>query len=119
MLCTLQVPSTAFDPYLGGKDFDQRLVEYFCAEFKSRYKMDVKSKARALLRLTQECQKLKKPLSSNSHRVMWENEQVRDCVVSLRAQNCYAFGVHSISVPFSLLSKIRDVFFFSLLLVDN
>ncbi len=45
--------STAFDPYLGGTDFDQRLVEYFCAEFKSRYKMDVKSKARAMLRLTQ------------------------------------------------------------------
>ncbi|CAM4554604.1 unnamed protein product [Leuciscus chuanchicus] len=62
----LQVLSTAFDPYLGGKDFDQRLVEYFCAGFKSRYKMDVKSKAQALLRLTQKCQKLKKPMSSNS-----------------------------------------------------
>ncbi|XDV32099.1 hypothetical protein PO909_002988 [Leuciscus waleckii] len=62
----LKVLSTAFDPYLGGKDFDQRLVEYFCAGFKSRYKMDVKSKAQALLRLTQKCQKLKKPMSSNS-----------------------------------------------------
>lgn len=66
MLCTLQVLSTTFDPYLGGKDFDQRLVEYFCAEFKSKYKMDVKSKSRALLRLTQECEKLKKLMSSNS-----------------------------------------------------
>ncbi|XP_067306558.1 heat shock protein 105 kDa isoform X1 [Pseudorasbora parva] len=62
----LKVLSTAFDPYLGGKDFDQRLVEYFCAEFKSKYKMDVKSKDRALLRLTQECEKLKKLMSSNS-----------------------------------------------------
>uniref|UniRef100_A0A673J150 Heat shock 105/110 protein 1 n=1 Tax=Sinocyclocheilus rhinocerous TaxID=307959 RepID=A0A673J150_9TELE len=62
----LKVLSTAFDPYLGGKDFDQRLVEYFCAEFKSKYKMDVKSKARAMLRLTQECEKLKKLMSSNS-----------------------------------------------------
>ncbi|XP_051719032.1 heat shock protein 105 kDa isoform X2 [Ctenopharyngodon idella] len=62
----LKVLSTTFDPYLGGKDFDQRLVEYFCAEFKSKYKMDVKSKARALLRLTQECEKLKKLMSSNS-----------------------------------------------------
>ncbi|KAL1260968.1 hypothetical protein QQF64_008795 [Cirrhinus molitorella] len=62
----LKVLSTAFDPYLGGKDFDQRLVEYFCAEFKSKYKMDVKSKARAVLRLTQECEKLRKLMSSNS-----------------------------------------------------
>lgn len=66
MLCSLVVLSTAFDPYLGGKDFDQRLVEYFCAGFKSRYKMGVKSKAQALLRLTQKCQKLKKSMSSNS-----------------------------------------------------
>ncbi|XP_051521103.1 heat shock protein 105 kDa isoform X2 [Myxocyprinus asiaticus] len=62
----LKVLSTAFDPYLGGRDFDKRLVEYFCAEFKSKYKLDVKSKVRALLRLTQECEKLKKLMSSNS-----------------------------------------------------
>ncbi|KAI7801016.1 putative heat shock protein 105 kDa, partial [Triplophysa rosa] len=59
------VLSTAFDPYLGGNDFDQRLVEYFCAEFKAKYKLDVKSRVRAL-RLTQECEKLKKRMSSNS-----------------------------------------------------
>nr|XP_055052842.1 heat shock protein 105 kDa isoform X1 [Misgurnus anguillicaudatus] len=63
---TVKVLSTAFDPYLGGKDFDQRLVEYFCAEFKSKYKLDVKSRVRALLRLTQECEKLKKLMSSNA-----------------------------------------------------
>ncbi|XP_072547584.1 heat shock protein 105 kDa isoform X2 [Salminus brasiliensis] len=62
----LKVLSTAFDPYLGGRDFDQRLVEYFCAEFKSKYKLDVKSRVRALLRLQQECEKLKKLMSSNS-----------------------------------------------------
>nr|XP_005157776.1 heat shock protein 105 kDa isoform X2 [Danio rerio] len=62
----VKVLSTAFDPYLGGKDFDQRLVDHFCAEFKSKYMMDVKSKTRALLRLTQECEKLKKLMSSNS-----------------------------------------------------
>ncbi|XP_017564059.2 heat shock protein 105 kDa isoform X2 [Pygocentrus nattereri] len=62
----LKVLSTAFDPYLGGRDFDQRLVEHFCAEFKSKYKLDVKSRVRALLRLQQECEKLKKLMSSNS-----------------------------------------------------
>uniref|UniRef100_A0AAR2JG05 Uncharacterized protein n=1 Tax=Pygocentrus nattereri TaxID=42514 RepID=A0AAR2JG05_PYGNA len=64
--CVISVLSTAFDPYLGGRDFDQRLVEHFCAEFKSKYKLDVKSRVRALLRLQQECEKLKKLMSSNS-----------------------------------------------------
>ena len=62
----LQMLATAFDPYLGGRDFDQRLVEYFCADFKSRYGLDVKPRVRAFLRLQQECEKLKRLLSSNS-----------------------------------------------------
>lgn len=51
---------------MGGKDFEERLVEYFCAEFKAKDKLDVKYRVRALLQLTQECEKLKKPKSSNS-----------------------------------------------------
>uniref|UniRef100_A0A2K5P7F8 Heat shock protein 105 kDa n=1 Tax=Cercocebus atys TaxID=9531 RepID=A0A2K5P7F8_CERAT len=62
----LKVLGTAFDPFLGGKNFDEKLVEYFCAEFKTKYKLDAKSKIRALLRLYQECEKLKKLMSSNS-----------------------------------------------------
>ncbi|KAJ8280144.1 hypothetical protein GJAV_G00051020 [Gymnothorax javanicus] len=58
--------ATAFDPYLGGRDFDQRVVEYFCSDFKSRYGLDVKSRVRTLLRLQLECEKLKKLMSSNS-----------------------------------------------------
>lgn len=54
------------DPFLGGKNFDEKLVEHFCAEFKTKYKLDAKSKIRALLRLYQECEKLKKLMSSNS-----------------------------------------------------
>ncbi|XP_023606893.1 heat shock protein 105 kDa isoform X2 [Myotis lucifugus] len=62
----LKVLGTAFDPFLGGKNFDEKLVEHFCAEFKTKYKLDAKSKIRALLRLYQECEKLKKLMSSNS-----------------------------------------------------
>ncbi|XP_032352235.1 heat shock protein 105 kDa isoform X3 [Camelus ferus] len=62
----LKVLGTAFDPFLGGKNFDAKLVEHFCAEFKTKYKLDAKSKIRALLRLCQECEKLKKLMSSNS-----------------------------------------------------
>ncbi|MBN3297523.1 HS105 protein, partial [Amia calva] len=38
----LKVLATAFDPYLGGRNFDQRLVDFFSAEFKTKYRMDVK-----------------------------------------------------------------------------
>lgn len=42
------------------------LVEYFCEEFGKKYKLDIKSKIRALLRLYQECEKLKKLMSANA-----------------------------------------------------
>lgn len=62
----LQVLATAFDPYLGGRNFDEMLVEYFCEDFKNRFKLNVKDNPRALLRLYQECEKLKKLMSANS-----------------------------------------------------
>ncbi|XP_077197936.1 heat shock protein 105 kDa [Paroedura picta] len=62
----LKVLGTAFDPFLGGRNFDERIVDYFCAEIKAKYKLDPKSKIRAFLRLYQECEKLKKLMSSNS-----------------------------------------------------
>ncbi|KAM9741399.1 heat shock 70 kDa protein 4b [Menidia menidia] len=62
----LKVLATACDPQLGGKDFDEMLVKFFCEEFGKKYKLDVKSKPRALVRLYQECEKLKKLMSANS-----------------------------------------------------
>ncbi|XP_054648743.1 heat shock 70 kDa protein 4b [Dunckerocampus dactyliophorus] len=62
----LKVLATACDAELGGKDFDEVLVRYFCEEFAKKYKLDVKSKPRALVRLYQECEKLKKLMSANS-----------------------------------------------------
>lgn len=62
----LKILSTACDPELGGKDFDEVLVKHFCEEFSKKYKLDVKSKPRALVRLYQECEKLKKLMSANS-----------------------------------------------------
>uniref|UniRef100_A0A672RSD6 Heat shock 70 kDa protein 4-like n=1 Tax=Sinocyclocheilus grahami TaxID=75366 RepID=A0A672RSD6_SINGR len=62
----LKILATAFDPEMGGKDFDERLVRHFCEEFAVKYKLDVKSKPRALVRLYQECEKLKKLMSANS-----------------------------------------------------
>nr|UXB53299.1 heat shock protein family A member 4 [Larimichthys crocea] len=62
----LKILSTACDPELGGKDFDEVLVKHFCEEFGKKYKLDVKTKPRALVRLYQECEKLKKLMSANS-----------------------------------------------------
>ncbi|XP_026186501.1 heat shock 70 kDa protein 4b [Mastacembelus armatus] len=62
----LKVLATACDPELGGKDLDEALVKHFCEEFGKKYKLDVKSKPRALVRLYQECEKLKKLMSANS-----------------------------------------------------
>uniref|UniRef100_A0A8C7CSN7 Heat shock protein family A (Hsp70) member 4 like n=1 Tax=Oncorhynchus kisutch TaxID=8019 RepID=A0A8C7CSN7_ONCKI len=61
----LKVLATAFDPYLGGRNFDEVLVEHFCEEFKARYKLNVRENPRAILRLSQECEKLKKLMSAN------------------------------------------------------
>ncbi|XP_011609590.1 heat shock 70 kDa protein 4a [Takifugu rubripes] len=62
----LKILATAFDPELGGKDFDDILVKHFCEEFSKKYKLDARSKPRALVRLYQECEKLKKLMSANS-----------------------------------------------------
>uniref|UniRef100_A0A8C7SRG3 Heat shock protein 4a n=1 Tax=Oncorhynchus mykiss TaxID=8022 RepID=A0A8C7SRG3_ONCMY len=62
----LKMLASAFDAELGGKDFDEVLVNHFCEEFGKKYKLDVKTKPRALVRLYQECEKLKKLMSANS-----------------------------------------------------
>uniref|UniRef100_H2L7I3 Heat shock protein 4a n=1 Tax=Oryzias latipes TaxID=8090 RepID=H2L7I3_ORYLA len=62
----LKILATAFDSDLGGKDFDDILANHFCEEFAKKYKLDVRSKPRALVRLYQECEKLKKLMSANS-----------------------------------------------------
>ncbi|KAG8578791.1 hypothetical protein GDO81_010619 [Engystomops pustulosus] len=62
----LKVLATAFDPFVGGRKFDEVLVNYFCEEFGKKYKLDIKSKIRPVLRLAQECEKLKKLMSANA-----------------------------------------------------
>ncbi|XP_074011338.1 heat shock 70 kDa protein 4L isoform X2 [Numenius arquata] len=62
----LKVLATTFDPFVGGRNFDEALVDYFSEEFKTKYKLNVKENPRALLRLYQECEKLKKLMSANA-----------------------------------------------------
>jgi len=61
----LKVLATTFDPSLGGRDFDELLVDHMTEHFKTKYKVDAKSKPKAYIRLTQECEKMKKLMSAN------------------------------------------------------
>lgn len=60
----LKVVSTAYDRSLGGRNFDQILVDHFAQEFKQKYNIDVKSNRRALVRVEVSCEKLKKVLNT-------------------------------------------------------
>jgi molecular chaperone DnaK (HSP70) len=58
--------ASASDPNLGGRDIDLILAEQFSKEFLERYHIEPRSSPRAFLRLTTECEKLKKQMSANA-----------------------------------------------------
>ena len=60
----LKVLAHGYDADLGGRDFDNVLVEHFIKEFKDKYKIDVNTNARALVRLQVACEKMKKVLNT-------------------------------------------------------
>ena len=62
----MSVKAIAFERHLGGRDFDQALLNHFVDEFKTKYKMDVRSNKKALFRLRSACERVKKVLSANS-----------------------------------------------------
>ncbi|KAI8874004.1 heat shock protein 70 [Ramicandelaber brevisporus] len=62
----LQIKSTAYDRHLGGRYFDEVLVDHFAKQFGDKYKIDVKSNNKALFRLRAACERAKKVLSVNS-----------------------------------------------------
>ncbi|GGX67743.1 chaperone protein DnaK [Litorimonas cladophorae] len=61
-----EVKSTNGDTFLGGEDFDMRIVEYFAEEFKKENGIDLKKDKLALQRLREEAEKAKKELSTAS-----------------------------------------------------
>ncbi len=61
-----EVKSTNGDTFLGGEDFDMRIVEYFADEFKKDNAIDLKKDKLALQRLREEAEKAKKELSTAS-----------------------------------------------------
>ncbi|CZT43851.1 probable heat shock protein Hsp88 [Rhynchosporium secalis] len=61
----LTVKSTAYDRHFGGRDFDKAVVDHLAAEFKEKYKIDIKSHPKALVRVHAAAEKMKKILSAN------------------------------------------------------
>ena len=60
-----EVLSTNGDTFLGGEDFDQRVIDYLISEFKKDSGMDLKSDVLALQRLKEAAEKAKIELSSS------------------------------------------------------
>jgi molecular chaperone DnaK len=60
-----EVKSTNGDTFLGGEDFDMRLVEYLASEFKKENQIDLKGDKLALQRLKEAAEKAKIELSSS------------------------------------------------------
>src|SRR5829696_209658 len=60
-----EVLSTNGDTFLGGEDFDQRIIEYVVTEFKKEAGVDLKNDVLALQRLKEAAEKAKIELSSS------------------------------------------------------
>jgi molecular chaperone DnaK len=61
-----EVKSTNGDTFLGGEDFDLRIVDYLADEFKKENGVDLRSDKLALQRLKEEAEKAKKELSTTA-----------------------------------------------------
>ena len=59
-----QVRSTSGDTFLGGDDFDQRLIDYFVGEFKKDNGIDLRQDKQSLQRLKEAAEKAKIELST-------------------------------------------------------
>ncbi|CAL6052053.1 Cytosolic_heat shock protein 70 [Hexamita inflata] len=60
-----EVRATAGNSHLGGEDLDNRLVNYFVAEFKKKHSKDFSGNLRAVRRLRTQCERAKRTLSSS------------------------------------------------------
>ncbi|AUL99498.1 molecular chaperone DnaK [Pseudothauera hydrothermalis] len=61
-----EVLATNGDTFLGGEDFDQRIIDYIVTEFKKEQGVDLKNDVLALQRLKEAAEKAKIELSSSS-----------------------------------------------------
>ena len=77
-MLTLQVLAVASDPRLGGRDFDKVIMEHFIEAWRTKYKIDIRSRPKAYIRLGMECEKLKKLMSANTQKIPIDIECLMD-----------------------------------------
>jgi molecular chaperone DnaK len=65
-----EVKSTSGDTYLGGKDFDQRIIDWLISEFKAETGMDISKDLSGLQRLKDAAEAAKKELSFKTETVI-------------------------------------------------
>ncbi|KAI2620022.1 heat shock protein Hsp88 [Hypoxylon sp. NC1633] len=66
----LAVKSTTYDRHFGGRDFNMALVNHFQKEFKGKYRIDITTNPKAMVRVESAAEKLKKILSANQQAPM-------------------------------------------------
>lgn len=59
-----EVKATGGDTHLGGADLDQRIVEHFIKEFKTKHKVDLSDNKKAIRRLAAAAERAKRTLST-------------------------------------------------------
>jgi len=62
----IKILCSTWDSSLGGRDFDNRLKDYFADAFLKKYKIDARTNKRAWIRLGTEVEKIKKQLGTNT-----------------------------------------------------
>ena len=80
----LAIKSVAFDRNLGGRDFDEALVQHCAKLFLAKHKIDVRTNPKALFRARAACERLKKVLSANSEAALNIESLMNDIDVSTR-----------------------------------
>jgi len=62
----IKILCSSWDSSLGGRDFDNRLRDYFADAFLKKYRVDARMNKRAWIRLGNEVEKIKKQLGTNT-----------------------------------------------------
>jgi len=78
----LTVKATTYDRHFGGRDINLALVKHFQKEFKAKYKIDIETNPKAMVRVDAAAEKLKKILSANSQAPMNIESLMNDVDVS-------------------------------------
>ena len=65
-----EVKATGGNTYLGGSDFDNRIVDWAVEEFKKKHKIDLRTSAKALARLRLAAERTKKTLSISAQAML-------------------------------------------------